>query len=136
MGHSVLIVDDSFVIRSGMEAYLNGSGNWDEVYVAENGKEGVQLAVEKEPDIVSFDVEMPIMDGLTALKEIKKLQKNGKFRSDTHVIILSATMHENEANVRKARLLGASDVMAKPDGKSATVMLDMKSIEARFLALL
>lgn len=136
MGYRIIIVDDSLLIRAGMEGYLTGSGNWDEVYVAKNGQEGIDMIVEKKPDIACFDVEMPEKDGLTALKEIKTMQREGTIDPRMPVVILSGTMSDNEPNVRKARILGAADVLAKPEGKSSTVHLNMKEIEEHLLAVL
>ena len=83
-----------------------------------------------------MDVEMPEMDGLAALKELGTLKRAGTVSRSLPVVILSGTMYENDENVRKAKMLGAADVMAKPMGKSATVSIDISALEERLKALL
>jgi YesN/AraC family two-component response regulator len=135
MTKKLLIVDDSFLVRSGLEGAFKKSGNW-EILLAENGKSGLEKIIAEKPDIVIMDVEMPEMDGLAALKEIGSKKRSGEIDKDLPVIILSGTMYENDENVRKAKMLGAADVMAKPMGKSATVTIDISALEERLKRLL
>lgn len=135
MAKKLLLVDDSFLVRSGLEGAFKKSGEW-EVNMAENGKIGIEKILSWEPDAVVMDVEMPEMDGLSALKEIGSKKRSGEIPKNLPVIILSGTMYENDENVRKAKMLGAADVMAKPMGKSATVSIDISSLESRLKSLL
>ena len=68
---TVLVVDDSALIRKVLIKMLNENG-YQVVGEAENGQEGVELYKELEPDIVTLDITMPVMDGVTALKLIKE----------------------------------------------------------------
>lgn len=136
MGKKVLIVDDSMLVRSGLEQALGKSGNWDEILLAENGKVGLEKILTEKPDIVLMDVEMPEMDGLAALQEISRKKRTGEIDKNLPVLILSGTMYENNENVRKAKLLGAADVVAKPEGKSSTLMIPVAELEERMLKLL
>ena len=136
MGKKILIIDDSFLIRSGLEGAFKKSPNWDEVLLAENGQAGIEKILAEKPDIVLMDVEMPVMDGLTALKEIGTKKRSGEIDKALPVVILSGTMYENDENVRKAKMLGAADVLAKPQGKSSTISVDIKELEGRLLKLL
>lgn len=136
MGNAILICDDSVIVRSGLEAMFKKSGKWDRVLTAADGKEGLQKIQDEKPDAVCLDVEMPEMDGITVLKEIGKLKKDGTISQDLPVIILSGTMYENDANVRKAKMFGAADVLAKPEGKSATISIDFQQLEERILSFL
>lgn len=135
MAGKLLIVDDSFLVRSGLEGAFKKRGGWD-VVLAENGKIGVEKIISEKPDAVVMDVEMPEMDGLSALKEIGAKKRSGEIPAGLPVIILSGTMYENDENVRKAKMLGAADVMAKPMGKSATVSIDVSALEERLNKLL
>jgi YesN/AraC family two-component response regulator len=135
MAIKLLIVDDSFLVRAGLEGAFVKKGGW-EVVLAENGKIGVEKVLSEKPDVVIMDVEMPEMDGLAALKEIGVQKRAGTVPKNLPVIILSGAMYENDENVRKARMLGAADVMAKPMGKSATVSIDISALEKRINALL
>lgn len=136
MSRKILLVDDSMLVRSGLEILFKGSPNWDEVITAENGQEGIDLVLTEKPDAVCMDVEMPVKDGITALKEMVILKKQGKIDSKMPIVILSGTLYENEEQARKIRLYGATDIMAKPDGKSATVRINFKQLEAKILAAL
>lgn len=68
---TVLVVDDSALIRKILIKMLNENG-YQVVGEATNGAEGVELYKELEPDIVTLDITMPVMDGVTALKLIKE----------------------------------------------------------------
>ena len=136
MGKKILIVDDSLLVRSGLQGALKKTGNWDEVILAENGKVGMEKILSEKPDVVLMDVEMPEVDGLTALKEINSKKRAGEIPKEMPVVILSGTMYENNENVRKAKMLGADDVIAKPEGKSSTVSIRVDELEERVLKLL
>ncbi len=135
MKKKVLIVDDSMLIRNGLKLMFKKTGNW-ETITAKNGKEGIEKIIENKPDIVVMDVEMPIMDGITALKEIRKLKTEGKIERNLPVIILSGTMYQNDENVRRAKMFGATDVMAKPEGKSSTINVNFKELEEKIKKVL
>jgi len=136
MGHRILIVDDSILVRSGLQSALSASGAFDEVVVAEDGQKGLDLLKEKKPDLVCTDIEMPNMTGLELLEAIGEMKERGELPETFPVVVLSGTMHENEPNVRKARMLGASDVLAKPEGKASTTTINTKELEKRLLNLL
>lgn len=68
---TVLVVDDSALIRKMLIKLLNDNG-YQVIGEATNGEEGVELYKELEPDIVTLDITMPVMDGVTALKKIKE----------------------------------------------------------------
>ncbi len=68
---TVLVVDDSALIRKILIKMLNENG-YQVVGEAANGAEGVELYKDLEPDIVTLDITMPVMDGVTALKQIKE----------------------------------------------------------------
>ena len=101
----VLIVDDSAFMRLSLKTLLESNG-FQVVGEAENGRIGVEKFKELNPDIVTLDITMPEMDGLTALNEIIQFDKNAK------VVIVSAM--GQEANVRQAVLSGAKNFIVKP----------------------
>jgi len=68
----VLIVDDSAVIRRLLTAVIDTDPAIDVVGVAHDGQMGLQRIDELQPDLVTLDVEMPIMDGITTLRHIRK----------------------------------------------------------------
>jgi two-component system chemotaxis response regulator CheB len=69
---NVLIVDDSSLVRSILRDFLEGSGEFRVVAEAENGREGLEKAIALNPDLVTMDIDMPVMNGLDAIGEIRK----------------------------------------------------------------
>lgn len=101
----VLIVDDAAFMRHTLKLMLEKNG-----YIvageADNGAAGVKKYAEERPDIVTMDITMPDMDGISALKEIRKMDPSAK------VVMISAL--GQESFVREAVLLGAKTFIVKP----------------------
>lgn len=72
---------------------------------AQNGKELIEKARELEPDLIILDVTMPLLDGLSAAREIKK--------SMPHVAILVLSMHRGKRAIQEAKLVGAQGFVSK-----------------------
>ena len=68
----VLIVDDHELVRLGLATYIGVQPDLEVVDQAENGQEGVDMALKDRPDIILMDLVMPVKDGITATKEILK----------------------------------------------------------------
>ncbi len=66
----VLLVDDHEMVRMGVSTYLSTQSDMEVVGEAENGKKGVELALELRPDIILMDLVMDVMDGVEATKQI------------------------------------------------------------------
>jgi two-component system chemotaxis response regulator CheB len=107
----VLIVDDSSFMRMAIRSILGKDPEIEIIGVAANGAEGVAKAASLKPDIVTMDVEMPVMDGLTALKEIMKC-------SPTRVIMVSTLTREGASATFDALELGAVDYVSKSTAES------------------
>lgn len=101
----VLIVDDHAVVRQGLITFLELQDEIEIVGEASNGKEALDKVVKLQPDVVLMDLVMPIMDGLTAIKEIKKL------RPETEVIAL--TSFADDEKVFTAIRSGATGYLLK-----------------------
>lgn len=115
----ILVVDDAAFMRMRCKKLLSQSGF--EVIEAATGAQAVEVYKESRPDAVLLDITMPDMDGLTALKELKKLDPNVK------VAMVSAMGQQSV--VMEALKSGAKDFLVKPfdpDRVLATVrkMLD------------
>lgn len=106
----VLIVDDSPFIRMSLKKILSRDSGIEVVDTARDGREGILKLQELKPDVVTMDVEMPVMNGLQALEEIMRWQP-------TPVIILSAVTTDGTKLTMRAFDLGAVEVVAKPSGK-------------------
>lgn len=101
----VLIVDDAAFMRLAIKSILE-KNNFQVVGEAENGLVAISKYKELEPDIVTMDITMPKMDGIDAVKEILKIDK------DATVVIISAI--GQETMVKKAILAGAKTFIVKP----------------------
>jgi len=101
----VLIVDDAAFMRTKIRLTLEKAGH-EIAGEAENGFEGVAKYFEIKPDVVTMDITMPVMNGLEALKEIKKADKNAR------VLMISAM--GQEGIVREAVMYGAKTFIVKP----------------------
>lgn len=110
----VVLVDDSAVIRGALSRILRNDPNIEIVGSVSNGEIGIAQARVKQPDILILDVEMPVMDGITALPKI--LQASPKTK-----VIMCSTLTEKGADITiKALALGAVDAIAKPTSSTET----------------
>ena len=108
----VLLVDDSAVIRGLVSRWLTAERRIELVGTAVNGKLGVEEAAKHKPDVVILDIEMPVMDGITALPEILKVAPGAR-------VIMASTLTKRGAEVTiKALSLGASEYLPKPEATS------------------
>jgi pilus assembly protein CpaE len=114
----LLIVDDVPQVRRELRSLLPLLDDIDIVGEAENGQSAIELAAALRPDVILMDVEMPIMDGLTATCMIKQQCPQ------CHVIVLS--IHDDEAVRAQARLAGADDFI----DKGAPLAALLKAIQA------
>jgi two-component system chemotaxis response regulator CheB len=107
----VLLVDDSAVIRGLVAKALTSDPAISIVGSAANGKAAIDMIKNLAPDVVVLDIEMPVMDGLTALPELIKALPSVK-------IIMSSTLTQSNAEISlKALSLGAADYIPKPSLK-------------------
>ncbi|MDF3822047.1 chemotaxis response regulator protein-glutamate methylesterase [Leptospira sp. 96542] len=105
---TVVIVDDSMLVRNILSDALVKLGDIQIIASGKTGMDCVELAEKLKPDFIILDIEMPVMDGLTALAEIKKK------KLPSQVIMLSVlTQHGADATF-KALELGAIDFVPKP----------------------
>ncbi|MDX1636067.1 MAG: chemotaxis response regulator protein-glutamate methylesterase [Marinobacter sp.] len=103
---SVLVVDDSGFFRKRLTEILNASGSIEVVGVASNGREGVEMAEKLRPDVITMDYEMPVMDGITAVREILK-------RRAVPVLMFSSLTYEGARVTLDALEAGAVDFLPK-----------------------
>jgi two-component system, chemotaxis family, chemotaxis protein CheY len=101
----VLIVDDAAFMRMMLKNIL-ASTEFEVVGEADTGAKGVQMYREHHPDVVTMDITMPDMDGISAVREIKKLDPAAK-------VIMCSAMGQ-QAMIFDAIKSGASDFLVKP----------------------
>ena len=102
----VLVVDDSAFMRRVIRQMLESDAEIEVVGVARDGQEGLDAARKLQPDVITMDIEMPLMDGLTALRFVMR-------EAPTQVLMLSSLTTEGSVASLQALKLGAADVLAK-----------------------
>ena len=101
----ILITDDTAFMRMFLKATLIKLGH-EVVGEANNGSEALTLYQSLKPDLVTMDITMPVMDGITAIKELKQLDENVK-------VVMCSAIGQQEM-VSDAISLGALDFIIKP----------------------
>jgi len=107
----VLLVDDSAVIRGLMDRALSLDTAIKVIGSAANGQVAITMAEKEKPDIIILDIEMPVMDGITALPQLLRVSPA------TKIIMASTLTHRNAEISMSALAKGASDYLAKPSAK-------------------
>ncbi|HWJ80396.1 MAG TPA: chemotaxis response regulator protein-glutamate methylesterase [Niallia sp.] len=115
----VLIIDDSAFMRKLISEFLSEDPRIAVIGTARNGEDGIKKIKELSPDVVTLDVEMPVLDGLSALQRIM-------VEHPVPVLMLSSTTHEGAENTIKAMQIGAIDFIAKPSG---AISLDLYKVK-------
>lgn len=105
MANRILIVDDAAFMRMMIRDILTKNG-YEVVGEANDGAQAIEKFKELRPDLITMDITMPEMDGIQALKEIKKLDSNAK-------VIMCSAMGQ-QAMVIDAIQAGAKDFIVKP----------------------
>ena len=68
----IVIADDHWVVREGLRMYLGRDPGFEIVGEADDGQQAVQLAADRQPDVILMDLLMPVMDGITAIQTIRR----------------------------------------------------------------
>lgn len=118
----VMLVDDSAVVRGFMTRIIDSDPNIKVVYSAHNGSMAIGGLDTHDPDIILLDVEMPIMDGLTAIPQLLQKRPNAK------IIMCSTLTTQNASTAMKALSLGAVDCIAKPTASGELSQNDFKEL--------
>ncbi len=127
---SVLIIDDSAVVRGLVSRWIEADSRLQVAATCADGEVGVRKAAELQPDIVVLDIEMPRMDGLTALPQILKACPKAKV-----VMASTLTLKGGEITMR-ALSLGAADYAPKPEaGRVAGAEAYRKELLEKLVAL-
>ena len=103
----VLVVDDSKMIRRVICDIINANGTMQVVGEAENGKRALELIKTSNPDVITLDINMPVMDGLTTLKHIMIQQPKP-------TVMISSLTQEGAIETFESLKYGAIDFLPKP----------------------
>ncbi len=102
----VLVIDDTEEVRSVIVNALNAFGF--QVRDAQDGATGIQMALEKAPDLILCDVRMPVMDGYQTLAKIRELPQIA------NVPFIFLTSASEKSDIRRGMVSGADDYLTKP----------------------
>lgn len=114
-----LVVDDSSFMRTTLSMMLDEASGITVADTASNGREGVEKACELEPDVITMDVEMPEMNGITAVRHIMD-------RAPCPILMISSMTEEGAETTIEAMQAGAADVLPKGHAGSA---LQIREVE-------
>jgi DNA-binding NarL/FixJ family response regulator len=103
----ILVADDHQVVRTGLRTLLETERGWQVCAEAANGREAVEKAGALKPDIAVLDIGMPLLNGVEATRQIRKLSPK------TEVLILS--MHDSEVLIQEVLEAGARGYILKDD---------------------
>lgn len=106
MAYKVLVVDDSSFFRRRVSDILNQDSNIEVIDVATNGKEAVEKAASLKPDVITMDIEMPVLNGIDAVRQIMA-------NSPTAILMFSSLTHEGAKATFEALDAGALDFLPK-----------------------
>lgn len=101
----ILIADDHVLYRGGVKAALSSKQNIKVIAEADNGVHLLNMLKILQPDVILLDIQMPVMDGITALPEIKK--------NWPHIKVIMLTMLEDHSMITKLMELGANSYLSK-----------------------
>lgn len=109
---NILIADDHSIVREGLKQLLDLEEDFKVIGQASNGIETIEKVTQLKPDVLLLDINMPVMNGINALKKIKEDGLN------TNVVIL--TLHEDREYLLETMQIGATGYILK-DSDSATL---------------
>ena len=104
----VIVVDDSSFMRRTITSILESDKDIEVIGYGKNGLDGLNKIKELNPDVITLDIDMPIMDGMTALKHIL-------IEHPVPIVVVSSMTNNGEVTFNSLRL-GVVDFVAKPSG--------------------
>ncbi len=119
MRHKVVIAEDHAILRDGLKSLLTSSMDFDVVGEAEDGREAIKCVERLKPEIIIMDLSMPRMNGMEAIREIKRVFK------DIKVLVL--TVHKDEEYILATFKAGADGYVLK-DSSYHELIMAIKSV--------
>ncbi|NCC81034.1 MAG: response regulator [Clostridia bacterium] len=112
MSLKIMLVDDAAIVRTTLRDILT-KNNFDVVGEAQDGQEAIKKFVNLKPDLVIMDITMPVMNGIEATREIKKIDPEAK--------ILICSVLGQKRMILDAFMAGAEDFLVKPFKKESVL---------------
>jgi DNA-binding NarL/FixJ family response regulator len=119
----ILICDDQAVIRDGLEMLLKLERDFEIVGAAQDGAEAIELAAQKEPDLILMDLKMPVMNGIESTREIRTKFPNIK--------VLILTTYDDDEWLFDAIRAGASGYLLKDTPRHKIIEAIRGTVEGR-----
>lgn len=116
----VLVVDDSALMRKIISDMINEESDMEVIDTAKNGRDLLKKINEIKPDVITLDIEMPQMDGITTLKQLKRK------KIDIPVIVLSSISKRGTQLTMDCLEAGAFDFISKPSGE---ISIDIEKVK-------
>lgn len=114
----VLLVDDAVVVRKALSTKIEQDSSLEVAATAVNGRVGLAKFAASKPDIVLLDIEMPEMDGLETVRELRKIDRR------VPIIMFSSLTERGAAVTLEALALGATDYVTKPSNIDGAATLE------------
>lgn len=115
----ILLADDHTILRDGIRALLEDEDDMTLIGEADDGHAAVRMVCQLEPDVVLMDIAMPMLNGLEATRQIKRLRPRAK--------VLVLTMHDNEEYIRQVLASGAMGYILK-DAAARDLLSAIRSV--------
>lgn len=128
MTKKIMIIDDSRIMRKSLTTIINKESSFEVICTAENGKDALDKLKVLKPDIITLDLEMPIMDGLQTLPYLVK-------DYNIPVLVVSSLSKKNAEITIKALSTGAADFVTKPSRAASDLDHIEKEIISKLKAL-
>lgn len=117
----IVIVDDEKFVRGALRTYLSQTKDLAVVGEGENGEDAIRLAKECRPDVMLIDLQMPVMDGVTAIRHI--------VAQNPEIGILVVTGHISDVHLKAALLAGAGGYVVK-DAEPERIVAAVRDVHA------
>lgn len=117
----VIVADDSALMRKLISDMLNSDENIEVIKTAYNGRDLINKIQQEKPDVITLDIEMPIMGGIETLKEMKNMN------SLIPTIVISGVSHRNTTLTMDCLHYGAFDFIAKPESGMSSRIIDIRN---------
>jgi DNA-binding NarL/FixJ family response regulator len=124
MARTILIVDDSPLIRNSLRTCIEASTDWTICGEAENGQIAIEKVTQLQPTVVILDWQMPVMNGLAAAREISRIAPAA--------ILIMITMHESAMLSEEAHAAGITEVLSKSGRVAETLLASLDRVTVAY----